>query len=86
MREVLRPILELTVVIPGLLLAYFPVKSYLKPVSYTHLIAGQGTIGLEIMDDLPDVDTIVVPIGGGGLASGVASAVKMLHPLSLIHL
>ena len=44
------------------------------------VIAGQGTIGLEIMDDLPDVDTIVVPIGGGGLASGVAAAVKMLHP------
>ena len=44
------------------------------------VIAGQGTIGLEIMDDMPDVRTLVVPIGGGGLASGVAAAVKMLHP------
>ena len=53
---------------------------FIHPFDDPMVIAGQGTIGLEIMDDLPDVDTIVVPIGGGGLASGVASAVKMLHP------
>ncbi len=40
------------------------------------IIAGQGTAGLEIMDDLPDVATVVVPVGGGGLSSGVAAAVK----------
>ena len=40
------------------------------------VIAGQGTIGLEIMEDLPDAQTILVPIGGGGLISGIATAVK----------
>ena len=54
--------------------------TFIHPFNDPMVIAGQGTIGLEIMDDLPDVDTIVVPIGGGGLASGVAAAVKMLHP------
>ena len=54
--------------------------TFIHPFDDPMVIAGQGTIGLEIMDDLPDVNTIVVPIGGGGLASGVAAAVKMLHP------
>ena len=54
--------------------------TFIHPFDDAMVIAGQGTIGLEIMDDLPDVSTIVVPIGGGGLASGVAAAVKMLHP------
>ena len=54
--------------------------TFIHPFDDPMVIAGQGTIGLEIMDDLPDVRTIVVPIGGGGLASGVAAAVKMLHP------
>ena len=44
------------------------------------LIAGQGTSGLEIMEDLPDVDTVVVPLGGGGLMAGVAVAVKESRP------
>lgn len=44
------------------------------------VIAGQGTIGLEILDELPDVDAILVPIGGGGLISGIAVAVKNLKP------
>ncbi|MFZ5946064.1 MAG: threonine ammonia-lyase [Bacillota bacterium] len=44
------------------------------------VIAGQGTIGLEILDDLPDVDAIIAPIGGGGLISGIAAAVKSLKP------
>jgi len=44
------------------------------------VIAGQGTIGLEILDDLPDVDAILAPIGGGGLISGIAAAVKCLKP------
>lgn len=44
------------------------------------VIAGQGTIGLEILDELPEVDIIVAPIGGGGLISGVAYAVKQLRP------
>lgn len=54
--------------------------TFIHPFDDPMVIAGQGTIGLEIMDDLPDVTTIVVPIGGGGLISGVAAAVKMLHP------
>ena len=44
------------------------------------MIAGQGTIGLEILDQLPDVDAVIVPIGGGGLISGVAFAIKSLRP------
>jgi len=44
------------------------------------VMAGQGTLGLEIVEDLPTVDTVVVPIGGGGLISGVATAVKGLDP------
>ncbi len=45
-----------------------------------YVIAGQGTIGLEIMEDEPQIDQIVVPIGGGGLAAGICSAVKEKHP------
>lgn len=44
------------------------------------IIAGQGTIGLEIHDQLPDVDVVIVPIGGGGLISGVALAIKEMNP------
>ncbi|HVL49434.1 MAG TPA: threonine ammonia-lyase [Candidatus Thermoplasmatota archaeon] len=44
------------------------------------VIAGQGTLGLEILDDMPDVETVVVPIGGGGLASGVGAAIKAKRP------
>ena len=44
------------------------------------VMAGQGTIGCEILEDLPDVDTVLVPLGGGGLISGVATAIKELRP------
>lgn len=44
------------------------------------VIAGQGTVGLEIMEDLADVDAVIVPVGGGGLIAGVATAVKALRP------
>jgi threonine dehydratase len=44
------------------------------------VITGQGTVGLEILEDLPDVDTVVVPLGGGGLLSGIACAIKAQHP------
>lgn len=50
------------------------------PFEDSRVIAGQGTVGLEIMEDLPDVDVVVVGIGGGGLISGVAAAVKALKP------
>lgn len=45
-----------------------------------HVIAGQGTIGIEIMDELPTVDAIIVPVGGGGLISGIGLAVKAVRP------
>jgi len=50
------------------------------PYDHRDIIAGQGTVGLEIVADLPDVDTVLVPVGGGGLASGVAAAVTALAP------
>jgi len=53
---------------------------FIHPVSDEAVMAGNGTIGLEILEDLPDVDTIVVPFGGGGLSAGIASAVKALKP------
>jgi threonine dehydratase len=50
------------------------------PFDHPHIIAGQGTIGLEISEQLGEINTVVVPIGGGGLISGVAAALKALHP------
>ena len=50
------------------------------PFDHRHIIAGQGTVGLEIAKDWPDADLVLVPIGGGGLASGVAAAVKRMLP------
>lgn len=52
----------------------------IPPFDDPRIIAGQGTVGLEIVDDWPEVDTVLVPIGGGGLASGVAAAVRRLRP------
>jgi len=53
---------------------------FVHPVSDPPVIAGNGTIGLEILDDLPDVDTVLVPFGGGGLSSGIATAIRALRP------
>jgi len=53
---------------------------YVHSHAHPHIIAGQGTIGVEILEDLPDTDLIVVPIGGGGLVAGIASAVKARIP------
>ncbi len=50
------------------------------PFDDNTIIAGQGTLGLEIGEDLPDVGTVLVPIGGGGLSSGVSAAIKLLVP------
>jgi threonine dehydratase len=52
----------------------------IPPYDDDRIIAGQGTVGLEIADDLADVAAVVVPVGGGGLASGVAAAIKALAP------
>jgi threonine dehydratase len=54
--------------------------SIIPPYDDDRIIAGQGTIGLELVEDLPDLAAVLVPIGGGGLASGVATAVKALRP------
>jgi threonine dehydratase len=50
------------------------------PYDHPVIIAGQGTVGLEIADDMPDVDTVLVPVGGGGFSAGVASAIKLRLP------
>ena len=54
--------------------------TYVAPFDDPYVIAGQGTIGLEILDQIPDVKYIVVPIGGGGLIAGIALAVKSVRP------
>ena len=54
--------------------------TFVHPFDDPLVIAGQGTIGLEILQDLPEVDAVIVPIGGGGLISGVSFAIKTLRP------
>ncbi|RQW84177.1 MAG: threonine ammonia-lyase [Geobacter sp.] len=53
---------------------------FIHPFEDPLIMAGQGTIGLEILAEIPDLSTIIVPIGGGGLISGVATAIKETHP------
>jgi threonine dehydratase len=53
---------------------------FVHPFENERVMAGSGTIGLELIEDLPDVDMVIVPYGGGGLISGIASAVKQLRP------
>jgi threonine dehydratase len=52
----------------------------IPPFDHPDVIAGQGTVGLEILEQVPDVSTILVPVGGGGLLSGIATAVSALRP------
>ena len=61
---------------------YPPLKDrvFVHPFSNEHMIAGNGTIGLEILEDLPGVDSVIVPFGGGGLFAGIAIAVKSRKP------
>ena len=54
--------------------------TFLHPFDDEYVIAGQGTIGLEILEDLPDIDVIIAPIGGGGILAGIAMAVKAIKP------
>ena len=58
---------------------------FVHPVADEGVMAGNGTIGLEIIEDLPDVDAVVIPVGGGGLTVGIASAVKALRPQAKIY-
>ena len=58
---------------------------FVHPVEDELVMAGNGTIGLELVEDLPEVDTVLVPFGGGGLATGIASAVKALRPEARVY-
>jgi threonine dehydratase len=58
---------------------------FVHPVADPAVMAGNGTIGLEILEDLPDPDAIVIPVGGGGLTVGIASAIKSLRPQTRIY-
>jgi threonine dehydratase len=55
-------------------------RTPVHPFDHPRTIAGQGTVGLELVEEVPDVDVVVVPVGGGGLISGVATAVRGLKP------
>lgn len=57
---------------------------FIHPFDRPEIIAGQGTVGLEIVEDFPDVELVVVPVGGGGLISGVLTAVKSLRPETVV--
>lgn len=59
---------------------YSCINTFCCSYDHPHIIAGQGTMGLEIVEQVPDIDAVVVPVGGGGLIAGVALAVKSLHP------
>ena len=53
---------------------------WVHPYDDPHVIAGQGTIALEMLEEVPDLDVLVVPIGGGGLIAGIATAAKAIKP------
>jgi threonine dehydratase len=58
---------------------------FIHPVSDPAVMAGNGTIGLEILDDLPEVESVLVPFGGGGLSCGIASAIRALRPEARVY-
>lgn len=55
-------------------------KMYINGYDHPHILAGQGTVGLEICEQVPDMDAAVIPVGGGGLIAGMALAIKNLYP------
>ena len=59
--------------------------TFVHPYENEKVIAGQGTIGLEMLATVPDLDSVIIPIGGGGLISGIATAIKALHPKCKIY-
>ena len=58
--------------------------TFIHPVADPDVIAGDATIGIEILEDLPDVDAVIVPVGGGGLIAGIASAIRALKPAARV--
>lgn len=59
--------------------------TYINGYDHPHIMSGQGTLGLEIIEQIPQVDAVLVPVGGGGLLAGVATAIKHLKPNVLIY-
>jgi len=59
-------------------------RTFVHPFDDLDVIAGQGTVGLEVLEQVPDLDAVLVPVGGGGLVSGIAAAVKALRPAARI--
>ncbi|MFI5229379.1 MAG: threonine/serine dehydratase [Gemmatimonadales bacterium] len=59
--------------------------TFIHPVADAHVMAGNGTIGLELVEDLPDLDAVLVPFGGGGLVTGIATAVRALAPRAKVY-
>jgi len=66
---------------------YGPLESsiFIHPFSDERMIAGNGTIGLEILEDIPDVDSVVIPFGGGGLTAGIATAIHERKPTTRVY-
>jgi len=71
----------------GITRRYAPLKgwTFVHPFADPAMMAGNGTIGLEILEDLPDVDAVVIPFGGGGLSAGIATAIKAKRPGTRIY-
>src|SRR5437016_1469788 len=71
----------------GMSRRYAPLQgwTFVHPFADPAMMAGNGTIGLEILEDLPDVDTVVIPFGGGGLSAGIATAIKAKRPRTRIY-
>ena len=57
---------------------------YINGYDHPHIMAGQGTIGLEILEQVPNPDAVIIPVGGGGLIAGIATAIKALSPQTQI--
>lgn len=57
---------------------------YINGYDHPHIMAGQGTIGLEILEQVPNPDAVIIPVGGGGLIAGIATAIKALSPKTKI--
>ena len=55
-------------------------RTFIHPFDDEHVIAGQGTLGPELLEQLPQLDAVIVPVGGGGLIAGIAVALKELRP------
>lgn len=58
--------------------------TYINGYDHPHIMAGQGTIGLEILEQVSEPDAVIIPVGGGGLLAGIATAIKSLSPKTKI--